>query len=311
MWKKARQPIRLQEEHDSEEHVLLLSSGEESDRDEEPHAREGRALEGYEREGETSRVSGDDAGAEGNDGERGNDQGEGQVATQAGASGGASTSNDAADSDASVECKGTRQQCDVCGTNTGGSEGCDIGRRETRASTMAQRQAAERREGTQKAGGGTRRREAERGESGAGREANRGRQRRRGHGWGPGGTRGPRTERREGTGKMMERSRWHEVASQGGGRVMMYDGGAGLEPWVEVRASGVPGAGNGVFALRDFSEGETVAVYMGAVVRAGEKEGYMERAYAKAKEYDESKGERGTQAAHEYVMQWGRYGSTV
>ena len=86
---------------------------------------------------------------------------------------------------------------------------------------------------------------------------------------------------------------------------MMYDGGAGLEPWVEVRASGVPGAGNGVFALRDFSEGETVAVYMGAVVRAGEKEGYMERAYAKAKEYDESKGERGTQAAHEYVMQCG------
>ena len=82
----------------------------------------------------------------------------------------------------------------------------------------------------------------------------------------------------------------------------MYDGGAGLEPWLEVKQSGVGQAGNGAYALRDFSEGETVAVYMGAVIRADDRVGYIERAYSRAREYEESGGQRGEKAAHEYVM---------
>ena len=85
----------------------------------------------------------------------------------------------------------------------------------------------------------------------------------------------------------------------------MYDGDGGMEPWLEVRTSGVHGAGNGVYALRDFTEGETIVVYMGTVVKAEEREGYMERAYAMAKEYEASNGEKGVKAAHEYVMQCG------
>ena len=45
---------------------------------------------------------------------------------------------------------------------------------------------------------------------------------------------------------MMEEWRWHRVDGSGEGWVVMYDGGAGLEPWVEVRASGVYGAFMGV-----------------------------------------------------------------
>ena len=138
--------------------------------------------------------------------------------------------------------------------------------RAARASTVAQRQEAEQRRGGSKAGrGGQKDRSGARQGNEARREQERAvgqRQRRRGHGWGPGGTRGPRTERREGTGKMMEEWRWHRVDGSGEGWVVMYDGGAGLEPWVEVRASGVHGAGMGVFALRDFSEGEMVVEYI-------------------------------------------------
>ena len=85
----------------------------------------------------------------------------------------------------------------------------------------------------------------------------------------------------------------------------MYNGGAGLEPWVEVRSSGVEGAGKGLFALREFSAGETVAVYMGRVVRGEERRGYMERAHAAAQEYEASGGTRGVQAADGYVMKCG------
>ena len=103
---------------------------------------------------------------------------------------------------------------------------------------------------------------------------------------------------------MMDRSRWHTIPT-GNGWVVMYDGGTGLEPWLEVRESSITQAGNGVFALRDFSEGETVAVYMGTVVPAQDKDGYMERAYSRAQEYERSGGKRGVKAAHEYVMQCG------
>ena len=44
---------------------------------------------------------------------------------------------------------------------------------------------------------------------------------------------------------------------------------------------------------------------MGEVISAEDREGYMERAYARAREYQQSEGRRGTQAAHEYVMQCG------
>ena len=38
------------------------------------------------------------------------------------------------------------------------------------------------------------------------------------------------TERHEGTGKMMDKTRWHTVVPTAQGWVLMYDGGAGLEP---------------------------------------------------------------------------------